>query len=324
MIDRLELRIPLDVPKREKNWAKYPRHPAKLNSPYATTVDADTALALRVHFNHRVPIAKDKMHLKVDFTDTRLLSAEDLVWRLMSLFRIQRDEALSFRIARIDFAADIYGVPVEWFKRNCRVKCKRSPRSYEDCKTDSGKGSVTSVEFGKRPELYRIYNKVAERRAHGVEVLYDGMFSGAPAPTVTRVERQCSGSAIPREVGTLGALFEHGADVSPFPKLVCRRTGAEFVSTEDWKPQKWLMSLGLESAVQDLGEAVVRARLNRTGNANRMFEKYSDLLRFKSPGVTEERLRDIYRRSTIKQLNIPRTGSDGKIHYPAGGVVLTL
>jgi hypothetical protein len=89
MIDRIELRIPLDVPKRTKNWAKLPVHPAKLGFPYATTLDADFALALRVHYNHRVPIAKDKMHLKVDFTDTRLLSAEDLLWRLKFLFEIQ-------------------------------------------------------------------------------------------------------------------------------------------------------------------------------------------------------------------------------------------
>ena len=179
MIDRLELRIPLDVPRREKNWGKYVARPAKLSSPYATTLDADAALALRVHFNHRVPMPKDKMHVKVDFTDTRLLSAADLLSRLTSLFRIQGDEALSFQIARIDFAADVHGVPVEWFKRNCRVKRKRNPRSYEDSKLDTWKGSVTSVEFGKRPEFYRIYNRVAEKRARGADVLYDGMFSGA-------------------------------------------------------------------------------------------------------------------------------------------------
>jgi hypothetical protein len=75
---------------------------------------------------------------------------------------------------------------------------------------------------------------------------------------------------------------------------------------------------------KDLGEAVVRARLNQSGNASRFFEKYSDLLRIDSPGATEERLRDIYRVGTIAQLNIPRPGPDGKIGYPAGGRMLTL
>jgi hypothetical protein len=213
---------------------------------------------------------------------------------------------------------------VEWFKRNCRVKSKRSPRSYEDCNTGAWKGIVTSVEFGKRPELYRIYNRVAEKRARGAEVLYDGMSSGAPAPIVTRVERQCSGRAVPKEVATLGDLFEHGADLNPFPNLVCRKTEVKYLSTEDWKPQQWLMSLGLASAVQELGEAVVRARLNQAGNAKRYFEKYSDLLHVYAPGVTVEGLRDIYRKGTIRQLNIPRTGPDGKILYPAGGFVLLL
>ena len=99
-------------------------------------------------------------------------------------------------------------------------------------------------------KLYRIYNRVAEKRARGADVLYDGVLSGAPAPTLTRVERQCSGRAIPREVETLGALFEHGADMSPFPNLICRKTDVKYFSAEDWKPQKWLMSLGLASAVQ--------------------------------------------------------------------------
>jgi hypothetical protein len=288
------------------------------------TLDADFQLALRVHHNFRVPIAKGRRHLKIDFTDTRLLSADDLLWRLTSLFRIRREDALRFHIARIDFAADVYGVPVEWFRRHCWVKRKRKPQSYEVCKTESSKGSVTSVVFGKRPDLYRIYDRVAEKQERGAELLYDGMFSGAPVPTVTRVERQCSGRAIPKDLATLGGLFDHAAAADPFPRLVCTETKDAYVSTEDWKPQKWLMSVGLATAVKQFGEATVRTRLNRAGNANRVFSQYSDLLRADPAGVTADRLREIYRNGTLKQLNLPFLGPDGKVSHPQGGLSLTL
>ena len=324
MIDKLELLVPDDVPRRDENWRKHRVVPAKAGSLYSTTLNEDSNLALRVHYNLRVPVAKEKRHFKIDFTDTRLLTAEDLKWRLNWLFRIRPDQASSLRISRIDFAADVCGVSVEWFKRHSRVKRKQSLRSYEVCEVETSKGAVTSVVFGKRPDLYRIYNRVAEKRARGADVLYYGMFSGAPAPTATRVERQCSGRAIPKNVATLGGLFEHAADVNPFPNLICTQTDDGEISTDNWTPQMWLMSVGLASAVRELGEATVRARLNRTGNANRFFEKYSDLLHIDSPGVTEDRLREIYRKGTIKQLNLPRTGADGKVRYPAGGFMLTL
>jgi hypothetical protein len=323
MIDKLELRVPESVPRRTANWREYPVRRAKRGSPYAQTLDADR-LALRIHYDFGVPVAKEKRHWKLDFTPTRLFTAEDLLSRLTWLFKMTREQALSVQIARIDFAADVNGVTVEWFRRHSRVKRKRKSQSYEVCKAESSKGSVTSVVFGKRTDLYRIYDRVAEKQARGADVLYAGMLSGDPVPTITRVERQCSGRSIPKDLLTLGGLFEHAAETDPFPNLVCRKTDAEYVSTEEWRPQQWLMSVGLATVVKQLGEATVRARLNRKGNAKRVFSKYSGLLRDGSPGVTKDRLREIYRITTIKQLNLPTTGPDGEISYPAGGVVYLL
>jgi hypothetical protein len=47
----------------------------------------------------------------------------------------------------------------------------------------------------KRPDLLRIYNRIAESMRGAEGVLYSAMASGAPAPVVTRIERQCSGRA---------------------------------------------------------------------------------------------------------------------------------
>ena len=325
MIDKLEILVPESVPVRSESWRERNIRPAKVGLPYSFTLDVDKQFALRIHFNHRTSVAKDKRHRKVDFTDTRLLSAWDVLWRLTKFFLIQEEQALSFRVARIDFAADVCGVPMEWFKRHCRVKAKRKPQSYETSKVESSKGAVTSLVFGKRPDLYRVYDRVAEKRERGADILYAGMFSGAPTPIVTRVERQCSGKAIPQQLSTLGGLFEHGADADPFPGLICSPTSTEGLADDAWSPHKWLMNVGLATVVKEFGEATVRARLNRAGgNAKRMFDKYSQLLRSGSPGVTVEQLREVYRNGTIKQLNLPVHEPDGATGYPQGGRTLTL
>jgi hypothetical protein len=324
MIDRLEVLVPEDVPKRTENWRIQRVRHAQGNSPYAHTLDEGLRLALRVHYDFRVPVAKEKRHLKVDFTDTRLLSAEDLLWRLTWMFRIEEQQAYSFHVARIDFAADVQGVPVEWFRQHCLVKRKRKPQSYEVWKKETSKGAVTSVVFGKRPDFYRIYDRIAEKLERGADVLYRGMNMGAPVPIITRVERQCTGRAIPKNLATLGGLFENAATADPFPALLCRDTDDGPLAADDWPPQKWLMSVGLATVVKELGEATVRARLNRTGNAKRLFDRYSDLLHADSPGVTVDRLREIYRKGTIRQLNFACVGPDGVISYPAGGRMLTL
>jgi hypothetical protein len=85
------------------------------------------------------------------------------------------------------------------------------------------------------------------------------------------------------------------------------------------------MNVGLATVVKEFGEATVRARLNRAGgNAKRMFDKYSQLLRSGSPGVTVEQLREVYRNGTIRQLNLPVHEPDGATGYPQGGRTLTL
>ena len=324
MIDKLEVLVPEGVPRREEVWRENREHFANLGSIFGRTLDADFSLALRVHRDFRVPIAKEKRHFKVDFTDTRLMSADDILWRLMWLFEVDQEQALSFRIGRIDFAADVYGVSVEWFKLNSRVKRKRTTLSYEGCKEETSKGNITSVAFGKRPDMYRIYDRVAEKRHRGAETLYDGMSLGAPVPIVTRVERQCSGRAVPKDVATVGALLEHASTVDPFPALWCREKNDGSPSTEGWPPQKWLMNEGLAAVVQRYGEATVRARLNRGRNAMRIFSRYSELLSENSTGVTADRIHEIYRFGTVKQLNIPVRGPDRELQYPADGVVLTL
>ena len=99
--------------------------------------------------------------------DVRHLTAEDLVLQIERCFDIESLDILELRVSRIDFTADVKDLPVEWFRRHRRVRQKRLSTQWREV-TKSG---VTSLEIGKRPDLYRIYNKVQERKDKGKKVL---------------------------------------------------------------------------------------------------------------------------------------------------------
>jgi hypothetical protein len=238
MIDRLELIVPQLTPQNPKFWKNRVPKRAKGGSPYVWTIDAHRELALRVHGGHRTPISPAQQHFKIDFTKTRLLTADDLICRVQELFSISASRATALRVAKIDFAADLVGTPVEWFKTYCRVRSKRHTKTYETQEIENEKG-VETVIFGKRPDIYRIYNRRAEKRARsGEDLVVMSIFRNTTGPwrILTRVERQCTSRAIPRTLATLGALLENAAKFDPFDRLVCAANTACAPSTEDWTP----------------------------------------------------------------------------------------
>lgn len=316
MIDKLELLIPESKAKISDQWNTSRRRVASPGSPYQFTIDLRRELALSVHSGSRVPVPRAKSYCKIDFVDTRLMCADDILRRVNWLFGLTDQQAHQLKVARIDLTADIMGTPVSWFHQHCRVLKKRRSEQYETVKKDTERG-VTTLNFGKRPNMYRIYDRIAEKQFRKEDVLYHEMHLGSPEPTVTRIERQCTGKGVPRELATLGAVFENAEDFNPYETLVLSDGIAE-PRTDAWKPQRWLMNLGLAYAVQQLGIAAVRSRLNKSRNATRYFEKYSELLNSSACGPTVEDLSRSYKASTTLQLNIPRRGSDGDLLYPAG------
>lgn len=159
---------------------------------------------------------------------------------------------------------------------------------------------------------------VAERRAKGVEIGFWPWDRGSRV--VTRIERQTSGAAVPKSLNTLGKLLSNAVTYDPFDRLVCATNSGSPLSTDEWEPRRWLMNLGLAQAVQLHGEAAVRSRLNKTRNAKRFFDQYSDLLRSGPCGPARQDIVNIYRASTRKQLNIPEPDETGQLVYPLGGL----
>lgn len=316
MIDRLEVRVPSTVPKKRWFWSQNSSHRVR-GGPYLWVLDGRKTSLISIYYGHSVPMPHPKQHYKVEFSSTSLFSATDLVSSIRSAFLLSVQDALNLTVARIDLTADVPDVQVQWFKQHCRVKRKQKSKTYdsvqpeyEPLKAETAAG-VTGLEFGRRPDFYRIYNRVAETLPRGDAL----SFWSSPDLVLTRVERQCSGPSVPPRLKTLGLLFENGHLIDPFPNLICSSRAPTIPDMDRWTPRKWLMSLGLAYAVHEYGEAAVRSRLDRHRNANRTFRDYSDLLDVGPLGPTAEDLRNLYRVSTIAQLNPPSRAADAPYKY---------
>lgn len=319
MIDALSLWIPEGTPKRHEYWLQAVRHQERLGSPHAFSVAEPSKFPLfRIH-EGQDPRVRGMTGYRVEFVQVRHLTKWDFAYHLHRAFDISDDAFGALKIARVDFAVDIFGVGVEWFLRNARVKYKRTAATFSGWNTKTERG-VQTLTFGSHKDQYRIYNKVAERHARGKEFLYAGMLKGEPPPTTTRIERQCVGRCIPLTVSTLGGLLKNAADFKPFEALILPTVPA-LSNTEGMDAREWLMSLGIKSALEISGGlAALRVELNKRsgGHAKRYLDHYSELLRPAVP-LTINDIHKAYRSSTVKQLN-PLTGTP----YEAAGIVVSL
>ena len=315
MIDALELSVPCDFRFRREQIGPKGIGLAGKRSPYWNQADCRPELSVVIQFGHKFFVRRSQRSYQLQFKGTRHLTSVDLVRQVKGAFEISEGDVLQLPVTRIDFAADVFNIPVQWFREHCRVKFKRSSAQWRET-TVMG---VTGIVIGRRPDYYRIYDKVRELRSRKQEVLYMGKWGGLPEPILTRVERQCSGRAVPKTMSRLGGLLSNAETADPFCSLILSPGGG--VHDEGgWGAQKWLMNLGLRAAVQQYGEIEVRSRLNcMCRNANRVFARYSDLLRAGPAGITSEQLRQLYAISTVRQMNQHHGGQ-----YPMGGYICVL
>jgi hypothetical protein len=124
-------------------------------------------------------------------------------------------------IIRVDFAVDIAGYSVEWFRRHARVSHKQFSSEYGSFRSE-GK-EVETLYFGKRPNCFRVYDKQrAIRRRYGRKV--DGeathpLDRHGDEKIVTRVERQYGGGRIPSKITNLQKLRANCSGLNPFEPM---------------------------------------------------------------------------------------------------------
>jgi hypothetical protein len=220
-------------------------------------------------------------------------------------------------LMRIDLCADIYEVPVDWFLNRVRIKFKRVAYEMGNLKYQRiGKAGIQTISAGRRPNIVRIYDKIAEykeqvkrlnrKRGLGSDgVTLKSEFGVSESATITRVERQFGGGRIPREIDCFGKLV-HLPDYDPFTNIEIMNGRAANVPTiKEIGFDTWMTGTFLRERQDEMGLQQFRRWLNvhSQGNGARYRKKYSAFL---EPDLdrrlTSETLFEVYRNSVVNQL----------------------
>jgi hypothetical protein len=220
-------------------------------------------------------------------------------------------------IMRIDLTADVKDITVPWCKPRIRFKYKRIQKEYGELKYGTiGRGEVETIWAGCRPNVFRIYNKVAESKVqfrrmqlragkNGEQPDFEREFGFKKTDILTRIERQCGGNRIPPQLETFGDLH-NAPDFNPFDVLEIVSSGHPNLPTPgECEGLEYYTGIGMHIEAQRLGMQQFRKSLNQQskGNAARTIERYRRFFADKSETpITEEQIYGIYRDSVQKQL----------------------
>jgi hypothetical protein len=220
-------------------------------------------------------------------------------------------------VMRIDLCADICEVPVDWFLNRARVKFKRVCYQMGEAKFSLiGKAGIQTIAAGKRPNMVRIYDKVAEYREQlkrlnrkrgydAEELTLKSEFGISDQATITRVERQFGGGRIPQQIDAFGKLANLPA-FDPFTNLeIVNGTAASVPTRNECGFDEWIKGMFLRERQEEMGRQQFNRWLNveSSGNGTRYRKKYGAFL---DPSfddrLTVDTLFAAYRESVTKRL----------------------
>jgi hypothetical protein len=323
LIDKLELRLPaLTLFRAEvrefilesRHFKKSARTMGSGRYEWVTNLNPVGIDAL-LHFGLKRP--ENDPHEgehKLELMDTGQKSYSSLVAQIESTIEESVDD---LELMRIDLCADVLEVPVEWFLPRLRVKFKRVAHEVGLLKYQRiGKAGIQTISAGKRPNIVRIYDKVAEYKEQlrkirkkqsrdSDEVTLKAEFGVSENATITRVERQFGGNRIPHEIDCFHRL-SHLPNFNPFTNIqISNATGSNVPTIKECGADKWLAGTRLRELKDELGEQQFQRWLsvNTSGNAARFRKRYSQFLQPDGKNlVTSESIFEMYRASVIRQL----------------------
>jgi hypothetical protein len=233
MIDKLDLRVPRSASFRPEvhkliREIDYCRNTLRVRPTpyYAGVADLRPELGIEAVL-HAYCKNSDSHDHKLEIIDTGKKGYSDLAAVVEAVFDGNPE---SYGIMRIDLCADVPDVPVLWFLPRTRVKFKRYGNEIGDLKYGKiGQGTVETIMAGKRPNVFRFYDKVAESKMQFKKMLrkqspdsdpldFEAEFGFSPDSVLTRVERQFGGGRIPEGIDTFSKLHRL-ADYNPFDTL---------------------------------------------------------------------------------------------------------
>jgi hypothetical protein len=232
---------------------------------------------------------------KVAVLETAKMSLREMVVVIGSVFECDPWDS---RVARLDLAVDVPGIPVHWFRKHMCVPRKRQIKVIGVKEESSEEGDGTTY-FGRGADLFRVYDKEAELRSRSCQP------ADADGRALTRIERQFRSGRIPSEMRTLRDLNSNAADFNPFASVVLLPGGKAQLDPRAYPLRRYLEGIGLRQLVldNDLQSVwnIVSARSR--GNARRKLRQLSDFLPPDSPDFQVPDLFELYLRSLHRQLS---------------------
>jgi hypothetical protein len=219
-------------------------------------------------------------------------------------------------LMRIDLCADFHGVPVDWFFNRLRVRFKRVCYEMGLLKYQRiGKAGIETITAGRRPNIVRAYDKVAEhrhqlrrlnrKRSDADKLTLQSAFGIPENETITRIERQFGGGRIPFQIDCLGKLPTLSA-FNPFTNIeIVNGSGAGIPTIAECGFDVWVTGTRLRELRDEMGAQQFNRWLNvnSTGNGARYRKRYAQFLEPDFDGqVTSDTLFEVYRASMEKQL----------------------
>jgi len=187
VIDSLAVRVPHDAPFNPNFAALYEDlltantfRPAK---HYERVADLRRyGYSMNLHLSC---VRDQEGNHKIELLDTGERSFPGLVHEIESVFDL---DALELDTMRVDLAVDVPHVPVTFFQQHARVTGIQYQGNYacSDLR-EMGKGGIQTLYFGKRPNLYRVYDKVAEYHVQYRRFIREAN-RGGPVPELEMVK----------------------------------------------------------------------------------------------------------------------------------------
>ena len=249
---------------------------------------------------------------KLEILDAGGKSLEQIGQIISRVFDVDVDD---LKPMRLDFAADMFGVPVLHLHDVLRVKFKRSSDERGELDYDvAGGRRLEYFRYGKAPNCVRVYDKPAECKSRLAGILkrsnpdaekpsFADIF-GFPEHTImTRVERQAGGGRPIKELPTFRSLF-HADEYDPFKNLVLQTRTFSFPDPREHGDAKALKLLGIKALIDRLGYQGARALLNTNGNAKRIMDEYDAYLLETGSlsGLSVGRIVESYQKSVRQQI----------------------
>ncbi|MFZ0146323.1 MAG: hypothetical protein WAL08_18340 [Candidatus Sulfotelmatobacter sp.] len=253
---------------------------------------------------------------KIELVQTGNMGFSHMVNELSGIFDV---DAQKLVVMRVDLTADVPNIPVAWFLTHCRAQYKRWSadigRIVESLEySQMGMKEVQTFYLGKRPNVYRIYNKIAEyeyqykqllRRAnHDAEIPpFDEIYGCSSNSILTRVERQLASGRVPPQIDTIKKL-RSARSFNPFERLKffagCERDPQPF----HYRSDVYERGMTVHQEILEQGLQRTRYRLNEQsrGNADRILKTLADFIPADGHRITSEELFARYQESVERQL----------------------